>query len=416
MGELTTSLLILNGRALDAEASGYRACDIRIRDGRFVEISDRIEAEPGETAVDASGLWLLPGLIDAHVHTIGVENNLRLLHRQPAYLVAAKAARVLEDMLSRGFTSVRDAGGADGSLAGIVESGLFVGPRIFPAGRGLAPPGGQGDFRADGEADLGCPCCGSRRSITRLASGIDAVRAAVREEIAEGAAQIKIMASGGIASPGGPEMPQYSSGEIEAIVEEASSRGLSVMAHAYGSEAIRRCVEAGVRSIEHGSGLDAATAALMAVRGAVLVPTLVVFDQVAKGDGAIAATAARILDQSYASIETAGLFGVAIGHGSDLEGTAHAFQSDEFRLKAQAMPARNVILSATRVNAMLLNDAETRGVIAVGAQADLIALDADPLQRIEALSRPDRHLRLVIKGGRIAVDQRMALNHMMESP
>jgi imidazolonepropionase-like amidohydrolase len=415
MGGATTSLLIRHGRALDADARGYRACDIRIRDGRFAAMAGRLEAEPGETVIDATGLWLLPGLIDAHVHVIGVEDNLRLLHRQPAYLVAAKAARVLDDMLSRGFTSVRDAGGADASLAGIVESGLFAGPRIFPAGRGLAPPGGQGDFRGEGEADLGCPCCGSRRSITRLASGIGGLRAAVREEIAGGATQIKVMASGGIASPGGPEAPQLDSGELAAIVEEAGARGLSVMAHAYGAEAIRRCVEAGIRSIEHGSGLDGPTAALMAARGAVLVPTLVVFDQVAKGEGAVAATAARILDQSFASIETARLFGVAIGHGSDLEGSAHAVQSDEFRLKAQVMPAGEVIASATRVNATLLRGGEDLGVIAEGARADLVALDADPLADIGALARPDRHLRLVVKDGAVAVDRRALAGEAKEA-
>lgn len=416
MSEPASSLLIRNGRVLDAAARGYRSCDLRIREGRFAALSGRLEAEPDDHQIDAAGLFLLPGLIDGHVHTIGVEDDLRTLHRQPAYLVAAKAARVLEDMLGRGFTAVRDAGGADGSLASAVERGLFKGPRIFPAGRGLAPPGGQGDFRAEGEADLGCPCCASRRSITRLVRGSDAIRAAVRDEIAAGASQIKVMASGGIASPDGPETPQFGPEDLATIVGEAGAAGLPVMAHAYGAEAIRRCVEAGVGSIEHGSGLDGPTAALMATKGTVLVPTLVVFDQIARGSGAVAEIAARILDQSFASIETARLFGVAIGHGSDLEGSAHAFQSDEFRLKAQVMPASEVITSATRVNATLLGGEDRRGVIAEGAVADLVGLDADPLLNIEALARPELHLRLVVQGGRVAVDRRNPSSQSVRMP
>lgn len=400
------SLLVRGGHVLDADARRYRKRDIRIRDAVFVELDERLDAEPGEQVLDAEGLWVLPGLIDAHVHAIGVEDDLRALHRVPPYLVAAKSAKILEAMLARGFTSVRDAGGADGSLAEAVSSGLFTGPRLFPSGRGLAPHGGQGDYRSDDEAELGCLCCAGRRSITRLATGVRDLRRAVRQEIAAGATQIKVMASGGIASPAGPESPQYGPDELQAVVAEAARAGLYVMAHAYGAVAIRRCLDAGIHSIEHGSGLDEATAGLMAERGAVLVPTLVVFDRLARSGGALAPAASRILEQSYRSMELARRFGVAIAHGTDLEGSAHDHQSSEFRLKAEAMPASEVIASATSTSARLLRGERKLGTIETGAVADLVAVDKDPLLDIDALAKPDRYLRLVVKDGTVELDRR----------
>lgn len=396
-------MLITGGHVLDVDARRFRRRDIRIEGGLIAAVQENLESRPCEQLIEADGLWLLPGLIDAHVHVIGVEDDLRELHRQPPYLVAAKSARVLQDMLFRGFTSVRDAGGADRSIAMAVETGLFAGPRVFPSGLGLAPPGGQGDFRSADETELGCPCCRGRRSITRLASGPAALRLAVHDEIAAGATQIKVMASGGIASPNGPETRQYAANELSAIVDAAAAAGTYVMAHAYGSTAIRACVEAGIRSIEHGSGLDKATADLMAERRAVLVPTLVVFDRLRRSDHALAGIAARIFDESCASIELARAAGVEIAHGSDLEGRAHAYQSEEFRLKATVMPLSDVIASATSVAATLLPGSPRLGVIDIGGAADLIALSGDPLADIEKLAAPERHLKLVIKGGDVVM-------------
>lgn len=408
-------MLIAGGFVLDVDARRFCRLDLRIEGGLFTALQEDLPAKPDEQVIEVDGLWLLPGLIDAHVHVIGVEDDLRRLHRQPPYLVAAKSARVLDHMLARGFTSVRDAGGADGSLATAIETGLFTGPRLFPSGLGLAPPGGQGDFRAEGEDDLGCPCCAGRRSITRLARGPAALRQAVRDEIAAGAIQIKVMASGGIASPAGPEKRQYDAEELRAVVEAAAEAGTYVMAHAYGHVAVRACVEAGVRSIEHGSGLDEATAALMAERGAVLVPTLIAFHRLAQSDNALAGVASRIFDESCASIELARANGVEIAHGSDLEGRAHTHQSEEFRLKASVMPVSEVIASATTVSAKLLPGSPRLGVIDVGAAADLIALGSDPFADIEALAAPECHLKLVIKGGDVVVRRHFSSNHGAEA-
>jgi imidazolonepropionase-like amidohydrolase len=399
-------LLITGAQVLAPDCSSFLRRDIRIEGTVIRDMSEKLVAGPGDRVVDAAGLWVLPGLIDAHVHTIGVEDDLRALHRQPPYLVMAKSARLLGEMLARGFTSVRDAGGAEGGLAVAIETGLFDGPRLFPAGRGLAPPGGQGDFRAPGEETLGCICCGGKRSITRLASGIDGLRAAVREEIAAGATQIKMMASGGVASPAGPEHPQYSDAELQSVVDEAASAGSYVMAHAYGAEAIRRCLAAGIHSIEHGSGLDERTAALMARRGAVLVPTLIVFERLSRLQGPVAETARRIFDESCASIEIAQRHGVLIGHGSDLEGSEHVHQSGEFALKASVMKTSDVIASATLVNARLVKTSHPLGVLSPGAVADLLMVDTNPLETITALAKPERHVVRVIKDGAVMVERK----------
>ncbi len=398
-------LLITGPHVLAPDCSGFQRQDIRIEGSMIQAVSESLAVGKDDRIIDAAGYWVLPGLIDAHVHTIGVEDDLRSLHRQPPYLVMAKSARLLGDMLARGFTSVRDAGGAEGGLAVAQETGLIDGPRLFPAGRGFAPPGGQGDLRMPGEEALGCICCGGKRSITRLVSGTENIRRAVREEIEAGATHIKIMASGGVASPEGPEQPQYSDAELRAAVDEAKRAGTYVMAHAYGAKAIHRCVEAGIHSIEHGSGLDESTAALMAERGTVLVPTLVVFRRLSEQPGRVGNVARRIFDESCSSIELAVRAGVAIGHGSDLEGSEHVHQSMEFELKNAVMKTSEVIASATRVNAALLRTSAPLGVVAPGSIADLLMVNADPFVDIAALSRPEKHLVRVVGNGLVAIDR-----------
>jgi imidazolonepropionase-like amidohydrolase len=179
------------------------------------------------------------------------------------------------------------------------------------------------------------------------------------------------------------------------------------MAHAYGAAAVRRCLEVGVRSVEHGGLIDAATSRLMAERGAFLVPTLSVFTALReRGEREGSApetlsTCRRLLENSFAGIEAARSEGVKIGHGSDLEGEMHALQSTEFLLKAQVMPAAEVVASATAINAELLNRSGTLGVIAPGSAADILVVDGDPLNDVRSLADPDRCLKVIIKAGRL---------------
>src|SRR5499427_3683522 len=230
---------------------------------RIREISERSITAPQAQVIDCQGKTLMPGLIDAHVHLIATSLNLGQLAQEPVSLTMARARHIAEGMLQRGFTTVRDAGGADWGLAAAIEYGLIDGPRVFYAGRALSQTGGHGDFRSRTlEADQ-CACCMAGTQFSVIADGVPEVQKAARQELRRGATQIKIMASGGVASPTDPVWNlQYSEDEIRAVVWEARSWRTYVMAHAYTPEAIARCVRLGVRSIEHGNLIDQETAAL----------------------------------------------------------------------------------------------------------------------------------------------------------
>lgn len=403
-----TAIVFRNAKLLDGVSPDYRpGVDLLVEGDRIREISDRRIKASGARVIDIAGRVLMPGLIDAHVHVIGVTTDLRGLARIPPYLVAAEAKGVLEAMLMRGFTTVRDAGGADWGLAEAVRRGHFIGPRLLVSGLAIAQTGGQGDFRGRGDIEFGCPVCRGHRSISRLADGVDAVLLAVREELRGGADQIKIMASGGLASGVPIERPHFSADELRVAVEEATAGGTYVMAHAYESAAIGRCIDAGVRSIEHGTLADAPTARRMAQRGTFLVPTLSVLDRLHKDGRSLGLSPARasyvgsVLRQSFEGLDVARSAGVKIGHGSDLEGQLHRFQSSEFLLKGRVMPSRDVIASATRVNAELLRLDDEIGSIAVGKRADILIVDGDPLRSIAVLAKPEHTLRLIMKDGQI---------------
>ena len=222
---------------------------------------------------------VLPGLIDAHVHVVASSHDLSGLALQPPSLVTAQSSRILRDMLQRGFTTVRDAAGADYGLQEAVARGLFEGPRLFIAGFPISQTGGHADMRPKGvrQREFFCTCAGLGL-IGAIADGVGEVRRAVREQVRNGANQIKIMAGGGIASPSDPlEGTQFSVEELRAACEEAEAANLYAMAHAYSPRAVTRAVQAGVRSIEHGNLIDEATARVMKAHGAYLVPTLATY-------------------------------------------------------------------------------------------------------------------------------------------
>ena len=315
-------------------------------------------------------------------------------------------------MLKRGFTSVRDAGGAEPALADAIERGLAPGPRLFVSGRSLSQTGGHGDFRPRSDylegAGEACACAFRIGSLARVVDGVDAVRKAVREELQMGANQIKIMASGGVASPTDPiDALGYSEDEIRAIVAEARARHTYVMAHAYTSEAIVRAVRCGVRTIEHGNLIDDAAAAVMAEHGAYAVPTLVTYRALIEQGPALGlppesvAKAQGVFEQGLNALAILQKAGVKIGFGTDLLGDTHDRQSEEFAIRGQVQTRQQVLASATTVAAEVLGRSGTLGVVAEGAMADLLVVDGNPLETLQVLADPKRHLRLVVKGGAI---------------
>ena len=395
-----------NCALLDVEAGTLRpGHGVRVEDDRIVEV---FEGDPpsGVEALDGAGRTLMPGLIDAHVHATITTLNLAAMQTKPLTLVAQEARVILEGMLQRGFTSVRDAGGADWGLARAVDAGLIQGPRIFFSGRTLSQTGGHGDFRPRNDDSALCACQIHSTAFSHVADGVDAVRKAAREELKRGANQIKIMASGGVASPTDPVWNvQYSPDEMRAIVEEAHGWRTYAMAHAYTPEAVTRAVEAGVRTIEHGNLVDRETVALMAERGTYLVPTLVTYfmlDEFGRALGFPKASQAKVrdvLDAGLASLELCRDAGVPLGFGTDLLGETHEHQSREFSIRARVLRPAEVLRSATLVNAEILGREGELGVIAPGARADLLLVDGNPLDDIAVLEDQGKRLDAIVKDG-----------------
>lgn len=406
-------LLFENARLLDVAAGALRDdSSVLVEDDRIVETTGGTLRAPGATRIDLAGRTLMPGLIDAHVHCVITTMNLAAMTSRPITLVAHEAGRILGGMLRRGFTSVRDAGGADYGLAQAVERGLIDGPRLFYSGRVLSQTGGHGDFAPREDSPRLCACQIHSTGFSHVADGVAAVRKAAREELRRGATQIKIMASGGVASPSDPIWNlQYSAEEMRAIVEEAQGWRSYAMAHAYTPEAIRRALDAGVRTIEHGNLIDRETAEHLRAKGAFLVPTLVTYfaiDELGRKLGFPAVSQAKVkdvLDQGLASLEIARAAGVAMGFGTDLLGETHDQQSREFEIRGRVLPASEVIRSATLVNAEILNQTGELGVVAPGALADLLVVDGDPLTNLALLAEPEKNLAAIVKGGRFVVNR-----------
>ncbi len=408
-----TLTLFRGGLVFDGTGAEARdGLEVLVEGERIKEVSDRPIGAQGARVVELGGRCLMPGLIDAHFHALAAVPDLSAVDAMPKSLLYQHARGLLEGALLRGFTTVRDAGGADYGLAMAVERGLIAGPRLFYSGKALSQTGGHGDFRPLEGASLGgCLCCQGSLSMTRVVDGVAAVREAARDELRRGATQIKIMASGGVASPSDPIWNlQYSEEEMRAIVWEARSWRTYVMAHAYTAEAIQRCVEYGVRSIEHGNLIDAETARLCAENSVYVVPTLATYDALHRDGRDLGFPEVSL--QKLDAVRGAGLealeilrgAGVKMGLGTDLLGEMHRYELDEFAIRAQVLPAREILQSATSINAEILNQEGELGVVAPGALADLIVVGGDPVKDITVLGGEGQGTLLVMKGGEVFKD------------
>jgi imidazolonepropionase-like amidohydrolase len=348
----------------------------------------------------------MPGLIDCHVHVTAATADLARVGEWSPYYVAARAAEIMGGMLRRGFTTVRDAAGADWGLAAAVEEGYLVGPRIRFGGKALSQTGGHADMRPRGRtaADVGACCPG----LGTVCDGVAEVRRAARDEIRRGAHHLKLMLSGGVASPTDRvDSTQFSEDEIRAAVEEAEAANLYVLGHAYTSRAINRGLACGVRSIEHGNLMDASSLPLFRQHHAFYVPTLVTYSALAeqgREHGLPEASYRKVFDVLEAglrALEMAARAELPIAFGTDLLGAMHAQQSREFALRAQVQPAPEIVRSATVVGARLLRLEGQVGVVAPDAYADLLLVNGNPLEDVRVLAEPERHLRLVMQAGRV---------------
>jgi imidazolonepropionase-like amidohydrolase len=386
---------------LDVQAATYREGDLHVDDGIIAEPGAPLPADAWR--VDLAGAYVLPGLIDSHVHIMASTADMADLARWPVTYNAHHTARQLGHMLNRGFTTVRDMAGGDYGTWRALEEGLIRGPRLFYAGRALSQTGGHGDHRGPGEHLLDAHP-GSSESST-IVDGVDQVRRAAREELRRGAHHIKVMAGGGVASPTDRiDSTQFSVAELEAAVDEARAAHRYVAAHAYTPESIARSLRAGVRTIEHGNLLDAATADLFG--DAYLVMNLVTYwalQTEGREFGLPEASFRKIgevLDGGMRALELAHGAGIKIGYGTDLLGGMHRHQSHEFVIRAEIQAPIDIIRSATTVGAEIVGMSGKLGTLKPGAFADFVALSRDPLQDISALADPTA-ISYVVKNGRV---------------
>jgi imidazolonepropionase-like amidohydrolase len=378
---------------------------IVIENGVIRDVCGQVSMASDAQRIDTEGRFVMPGLIDAHFHAYGLELNPALIEAIPPQLRGLRAKRNLEEALQRGFTTVRDAAGADFALATALRTGLIEGPRLFYPGLAISQTGGHGDLRDPAHFD-GCGCSGVG-ALAVIADGPDEVRKAVRDQLRTGAHQIKLFVSGGVLSPTDPIwMNQFTDEEIRAAVAEAATRRAYVMAHAHTNEAVLRCIKNGVRSVEHATMLEASGAQSIAESGVFAVPTLAIIDAI-RGAGstlglppAMMQNMREVADLANASLERLRQAHARIGFGTDLLGHLMERQSSEFHLRREVCPPLEILCSATSVNAELLQMSGKLGTLAPGALADVLVIDGNPLTDITLLER-HATIRLIVRDGRI---------------
>lgn len=374
--------------------------------------ADRPEVD-ADRVVDVGRRTLMPGLIDAHAHVTGLSLSPRNSEATADEREAA-AAEYLRAALLDGFTTVREAGGADHRIARRLEHGDLVGPRLFYSGRALTQTGGGADFRTMDETSDPCGHVTPHSVMSVIVDGVDQVRRAAREELRLGATQLKLFASGGVVFPAKSHATRYefSVAEIEAAVEEAASRDTYVMVHAYTDESVRRCLQAGVRSIEHANFVSEDTVALMGEYGAYFDPTFISLIQRVESasetglSDTVVRNVSHAIDQGRQVYGWARKHGVPIALGTDLWGPdARRSQLRELQVRSELDEARNIVRSATTVNADLLMMSGRLGTIREGAFADLLVVDGDPLRDVGVLCRPGDNPRLIMQDGEIRLDR-----------
>lgn len=402
-----------NGSLIDViEGKVHEGVSVFTEGGRIskIEGADALVPENFIT-IDCNGKYLSPGLFDNHVHLQAVtgETDLGKMILMTKAKALMRVAQNTEAMLKRGFTSLRDCGGAEAHVKEAINEGSIIGPRLFISGHAISQTGGHGHMvpgNLPGNAFDSCSC--HLNPVSVIADGVDECYKASREELRKGADFIKIMAGGGVASPTDKiSNTQFCEDELKALVRVAESFGTYVTAHAYTPQSIKNCLNCGVKGIEHGNLLDEETAALMRQKGCYLTPTLVTYkimasDQFSTFLGPESKVKnAQVLKDGLRALLIAKRNKVKICYGSDLLGPLVGYQTQEFFIRGKVLSAQEILLSATVTPAEMSGVAHELGQIKVGYLADILVLEENPLQNIEILDEPEKNLKLIMKDGRI---------------
>ena len=401
-----TAIIFENARIVDGTADRpSEPVQVLVEGGSIREVEKNI-ASASAQRIDLSGKTLMPGLIDAHVHVVASTADLGQNGMLPDALVTVRAFKIMGEMLARGFTTVRDVGGATSGLVAATLEAAWPTPRLNISGKALAQTGGHCDYRGPYNDDQTRTRGFALGALGRICDGVPDVRKAAREELKSGAKFIKIMANGGVSSPTDPiHFLGFSREEILAVVEEAENAGTYVSAHLYTDQAIRRAVECGVHSLEHCNLIGSETAKFAAEKGAFAVPTLVTYDKLSSEGAAMglpAASIAKVDDVRLAGMESLTIMreaGLQMAYGSDLLGGMHVYQSEEFVIRGRVLPAVEVIASATHIAARLLRMEGRIGAVSPGAYADLIVVDGNPLEDLTLLTHQGAYMPMIMKAG-----------------
>jgi imidazolonepropionase-like amidohydrolase len=411
-----TYSLIFNGTLIDGNGrSPLKNAAVLIKENRIVQVGRKTAINLPDAdiqQIDAGGGFILPGLIDSHVHLMFNEINLMRSMTIPFSYNFYDAISNFRRTVEAGITSVRDAGGTDLGVQKAIDDGLVLGPRTQISISVLTITGGHGDgwLPSGSQMDIFSAYPGNPDG---LCDGVEEVRKKVREILRAGAQVIKVCATGGVLSPTDhPEFTQFSQEELAVMVQEgAYRRGVKVMAHAQGAEGIKNAVQAGIHSIEHGIFLDDEAIELMLEHGTFLVPTLLAplaVVEIAEEKGTMpewgVKKAKETIEIHSDSIARAYQAGVKIAMGTDAGVMAHGTNLRELGLMCSiGMSPMEAIVATTKIAAECLGWQDRVGTVESGKLADLIVTKTDPLANIRSLENVD-NIGLVMKDGTIVKD------------
>jgi imidazolonepropionase-like amidohydrolase len=413
------AVIIENVRIFDGTADRLSAPSNVLVVGNVIQTISRapIAAPPNTAAtrIDGGGRTLMPGLIDAHTHLMFATVSQAVVLSSDVGFINVAAVKAAQDMLMRGFTSVRDLGGPVFGLKRGIDAGLVPGPRIWPAGAMISQTGGHGDFRMPNElpAPPDAFSFSERVGAAAIADDADTVRKRAREQLALGASQVKLMAGGGVASNYDPlDVTQYTVPELRAAVEAAENWGTYVTVHAYTPRAVRQAVEAGVKCIDHGQLLDEPTVKLMADKGVwwSLQPFLDDRPSPFAEGSANRQKQLEMFGGTDAAYALAKKYKVRTAWGTDtlFDAQVAATQGAQLAKMVRWYSPAEALKMATADNAELLALSGARspyrgrlGVVQEGALADLLMVDGDPIANIALVADPAKNFVLIMKDGRI---------------
>ena len=415
-------ILITNVSVWDGTSTSLKDADVLIENNLIKEVKANIQAPNGSSIIDGNGGTLMPGLIEGHGHLqmngaalADLENNKNWEE------LASRAVVNAENALMSGFTSWRDAGGMGAGLKKTIDAGYLKGPRIYPSGGFIGPTGSHADFRnftTPNETIYGPGSSGGRLGMTLTADGVDAIKAAARQNFMQGASQIKIMSSGGVVSQFDPwQLDAYSAEEIRAAVEIAEAYGSYVMSHAYSKKSIMRCLNNGVKTIEHCFMFDGDVAELMKEKGAYMTTNMQAFSPALSQVSAISASKASTRKANSAQeafknyVENVNKYRPKLGFQGDCVGMPESCnkQNDhQIYLGANFFGNHYYLMALTSVNGEILKlsgevldpyPEGKLGVIEEGAYADLLIVDGNPLEDITVIGGNEKWFDAPVRDG-----------------